>query len=61
MVDSDATSGSGTGTARSNTTAENAIATTESYRTDDGTVLFDGENPLAWIHSAVAVRLDDAA
>lgn len=60
MVDGDATSDSSTESARSSATAENAIAATESYRTDDGTVLFDGENPLAWIQSAVTVRLDDA-
>lgn len=60
MVDGDVTSESSTESAESTATAENAIATTESYETDGGWVLFDGENPLAWIQSAVTVRLDDA-
>ena len=61
MVDGDVTSETSTESARSIGTAENAIATTESYEADGGWVLFDGENPLAWIQSAVTVRLDDAA
>lgn len=64
MVDEDVTSESRIESARSietAETAEDAIATTESYEADGGWVLFDGENPLAWIQSAVTVRLDDAA
>ncbi|MFC5970176.1 hypothetical protein ACFPYI_02415 [Halomarina salina] len=61
MVDGDVTSESNAESARSIETAENAIAATESYEADGGWVLFDGENPLAWIESAVTVRLDDAA
>ncbi|WP_254537693.1 DUF7331 family protein [Halomarina litorea] len=41
--------------------ADDAIASTESYETDDGIVLFDGDNLLAWIQANSAVRLDDAA
>jgi len=37
-----------------------AIETTEAYETDDGVVLYDAENPLAWIQSGTAVPLDDA-
>lgn len=29
----------------------------EAYETDDGTVIFDGENPLAWVHSTVTLPL----
>lgn len=36
-----------------------AIETTEAYETDDGVVLYDAENPLAWIQSATTVALDD--
>ncbi|MFD1512290.1 DUF7331 family protein [Halomarina rubra] len=61
MVDRDVTSDPSEQSARSTGAAEDAIATTESYETDDGTVLFDGRNPLAWIQSATTVRLDDAA
>lgn len=34
---------------------------TEWYETDDGVVLYDAENPLAWIQTCEAVRLPDAA
>jgi len=37
-----------------------AIETTEAYETDDGVVLYDAENPLAWIQSGKTVPLDDA-
>lgn len=33
----------------------------EAYETDDGVVLYDAGNPLAWIESRSPVRLDDAA
>lgn len=33
----------------------------EAYETDDGVVLYDAGNPLAWIESRAPVRLDDAA
>lgn len=33
----------------------------ETYETDDGVVLYDAGNPLAWIESRAPVRLDDAA
>jgi hypothetical protein len=32
----------------------------EAYETDDGVVLYDAGNPLAWIESRSPVRLDDA-
>lgn len=32
----------------------------EAYETDDGVVLYDAGNPLAWIESRAPVRLDDA-
>lgn len=32
----------------------------ESYETDDGVVLYDADNPLAWIEAARPVALDEA-
>jgi hypothetical protein len=40
---------------------DDAIASTESYETEDGVVLFDAQNLLAWIQATTSVRLDDAA
>lgn len=31
----------------------------EAYETDDGLVIYDAGNPLAWIESHAPVRLDD--
>lgn len=33
----------------------------EAYETDHGIVLYDANNPLAWIESSAPVSLDDAA
>ena len=33
----------------------------EAYETDEGTVLYDAWNPLAWIESSVTVAIDEAA
>ena len=38
-----------------------AVRTTEAYECDEGVVLYDAENPLAWVESRTAVRLDEAA
>jgi hypothetical protein len=35
------------------------VETVESYETDDGVVLFDAENPLAWVESSAALRLSE--
>jgi len=32
----------------------------ETYETEQGTVLYDAGNPLAWIESSVAVPIEDA-
>ena len=32
----------------------------ETYETEQGTVLYDAGNPLAWIESSVAVPIDEA-
>lgn len=36
-----------------------AAESVEAYSTEDGTVLYDASNPLAWIESTGAVRLDE--
>lgn len=43
----------------------NAVSTAsggevEAYETDNGVVLYDAGNPLAWIESRAPVRLDEA-
>lgn len=38
-----------------------AVAATETYETEEGTVFYDSENPLAWIQAAETVPLTDAA
>lgn len=38
-----------------------AVETTETYRTDDGTVFYDADNPLAWIQTADTVTLEERA
>lgn len=37
-----------------------AVETTEAYETEDGVVLYDARNPLAWVQATSAVRLTDA-
>lgn len=34
-------------------------ATIESYETEDGVVLYDAENPLAWVETSRAVSLSE--
>lgn len=34
--------------------------TVEAYETDEGVVLYDAENPLAWVQSTTAVAITDA-
>lgn len=35
------------------------VEATESYQTDDGTVFYHAENPMAWIQATEPVRLAD--
>jgi hypothetical protein len=37
-----------------------AVETTESYEVEDGIVLYDAENPLAWVQGSDPVALPDA-
>ncbi|QGA83280.1 hypothetical protein [Halomicrobium sp. LC1Hm] len=36
-----------------------AVETTETYETDEGTVFYDAENPLAWLQTDSAVTLTE--
>ena len=36
------------------------VATVESYEVDDGVVLFDAENPLAWVETTDAIPVSEA-
>lgn len=40
---------------------ERDVESVEAYEIDDATVLYDAENPLAWIESSLTVRIDEAA
>lgn len=35
--------------------------TIEAYETEEGVVLYDAQNPLAWVQSSAAVTLEDTA
>jgi hypothetical protein len=37
-----------------------AVETVEAYETDDGVVIYDAENPLAWVQTDEAVPIEDA-
>ncbi|MFC7027471.1 hypothetical protein ACFQJ5_07500 [Halomicroarcula sp. GCM10025324] len=45
---------------RSEPALPEAVQTTETYETDEGTVFYDAENPLAWLQTDTAVTLQDA-
>jgi hypothetical protein len=38
-----------------------AVQTTETYETDEGTVFYDAQNPLAWVQTDTAMSLQDVA
>ncbi|WP_338727968.1 hypothetical protein [Haladaptatus sp. DJG-WS-42] len=42
-------------------TVPDGVETTEVYTTEDGIVLYDAENPLAWVQATHAVLLRDVA
>lgn len=47
------------GTERSRPTEPSGAETVEAYETDDGVVLYDAENPLAWLQASDSARIDD--
>ena len=46
---------------RSDPALPDAVQTTETYETEEGTVFYDAENPLAWVQTDVTVSLDELA
>ena len=44
---------------RSGASPEEAVETVEAYEDDGQTVLYDAENPLAWVEAGTAVSLAD--
>ncbi|WP_225333685.1 DUF7331 family protein [Halomicrobium urmianum] len=46
---------------RSEPSLPSAVESTETYETDEGTVFYDAENPMAWIQAESPVALDDVA
>lgn len=46
---------------RASVSDPDGVETIEAYETDDGVVLYDAENPLAWVQTTRAVTLEDAA
>lgn len=46
---------------RSEPALPEAIRTTETYETEEGTVFYDAENPLAWLQTDTAVTLQEIA
>ena len=49
------------GDVRSEPALPAAVESTETYQTDDGTVFYDAENPLAWLQTADPVVLHEVA
>ena len=41
-------------------TEPDGVETVESYEVDGGVVLFDAENPLAWVETTKAVAVQEA-
>ncbi|MBX0321834.1 hypothetical protein EGH21_02195 [Halomicroarcula sp. F13] len=46
---------------RSEPALPDAVQTTETYETDEGTVFYDAQHPLAWIQTDTTLELQDAA
>ncbi|WP_277553573.1 DUF7331 family protein [Halobaculum limi] len=46
---------------RSGASPDEAVETVEAYEDDGRTVLYDSENPLAWVEASTAVTLADHA
>ncbi len=38
-----------------------AVQSTETYRTDEGTVFYDSQNPLAWVQTDTTVSINEMA
>jgi len=45
---------------RAAVTEPDGVETVESYEVDGGVVLFDAENPLAWVETTEAISVQEA-
>lgn len=59
MSDHDGARGAASSDERMEPTAEAGFETVESYDVEDGVVLYDAENPLAWVRTDAPIRLDE--
>ena len=59
MMDHDGSRSRASSDERMEPTTEPGFETVESYDVDDGIVLYDAENPLAWVRTNEPVSLDD--
>jgi hypothetical protein len=59
MVDTPQRSDGQSRTATSADAEDEAVARVEAYDDEDGVVLYDAENPLAWIQATRTVRVQD--
>ena len=46
---------------RSDPALPEAVQTTETYETEEGTVFYDAQNPLAWLQTDLTVALNEQA
>ena len=46
---------------RSEPALPDAVRTTETYETEEGTVFYDAQNPLAWVQTDTTVKLNERA
>lgn len=58
MADHDASRPSASSDERMEPTTEPGFETVESYEVDGGVVLYDAENPLAWVRTDAPIPLD---
>lgn len=59
MSDHDSARRTASSDERMDPTAEGGFETVEAYDVEDGVVLYDAENPLAWVRSDAPTRLAD--
>lgn len=59
MADHDASRPQPSSDERTEPTSEPGFETVESYEVDDGVVLYDAENPLAWVRADSPVAPDE--
>lgn len=59
MVDNDASRPRASSDERMEPATDTGLETVEAYEVDEGVVLYDAENPLAWVRTDAPVSLDE--